>query len=84
MPKTCARCGTMAGRGRGMALPGDWLSYLRAERDLSAPVGRLSMPLCRSCHGEVEAIRDGGDERADERDELLDGLDLDALVDEGA
>lgn len=60
----------------------EWLAYLRDERDLSAPVGRLTMPLCTDCYPEFDALRD-----ADGDAELagtLDEVDLDRLVDEGA
>lgn len=81
MPTRCARCGDIAGRGRSLPVPADWLSYLRDERDLSAPVGRLTMPLCPDCYRDLDALRDGDDEAAVEA--ALDDLDLDQLVDEG-
>lgn len=63
-----------------MPVPGDWLSYLRRERGISEPVGTLKMPLCTDCYGDVETIRDGDD--PDERADLLDGIDVEQLVDE--
>jgi len=85
MPTRCARCGDFAGRGRSLPVPGDWLTYLRAERDLSAPVGRLTMPLCPSCYRELDGLQDGADEAAVEAavEAVLDELDLAMLVDEG-
>lgn len=80
MPVRCARCGDIAGRGRSLPVPGDWLSYLRAERDLSAPVGRLTMPLCPDCYRELDALGEGDGPAVEDE---LDGLDLDQLVDEG-
>jgi hypothetical protein len=82
MPTRCAYCGEIAGRGRSLPVPSDWLDYLTAERGLSAPVGRLTMPLCPDCYGALEAL---GEDATDEavRSEL-DALDLNQLVDEGA
>ena len=85
MPKRCARCGSLAGRGRDLQVPNDWLAYLRRERDLTGPVGELTMPLCRTCYGDVDDLRDGldsGENDVEDRDALLDEIDLDALVDE--
>ncbi len=79
MPTRCARCGDLAGRARSLPVPGDWLRYLEAERGLSSPVGRLTMPLCPDCYGELDGLED----EAAVHDEL-DGIDLDRLVDEGA
>lgn len=84
MPKTCARCGSLAGRGRELPVPGDWLSYLRSERDLSAPVGRLAMPLCPDCAREADPLLDADADSLDDRNAFLDELTLDALIDEGA
>lgn len=84
MPKTCARCGSLAGRGRELPVPGDWLSYLRSERDLSATVGRLAMPLCADCAGDVESLLDADPDGSAEAEAFLDELALDALIDEGA
>ena len=81
MPTRCAHCGDIAGRGRSLPVPGEWLSYLRAERDLSAPVGRLTMPLCPDCYRELDGLGDA-DEAAVHA--ALDEIDLDQLVDEGA
>jgi hypothetical protein len=81
MPTRCARCGDIAGRGRSLPVPGDWLSYLRDERELSAPVGRLSMPLCPGCYRELDGLRDADDVAAVEA--ALDDLYLGQLVDEG-
>ena len=81
MPTRCSHCGDIAGRGRSLPVPGEWLSYLQAERDLSAPVGRLTMPLCPDCYRELDGLRDA-DEAAVHA--ALDGIDLDQLVDEGA
>ncbi|MDZ7701598.1 MAG: hypothetical protein U5J98_05770 [Halobacteriales archaeon] len=82
MPTRCARCGEIAGRGRSLPVPADWLRYLEAERGLSSPVGRLTMPLCPDCYREL----DGLDEADDEADvhAALEELDLDQLVDQGA
>lgn len=82
MPTRCARCGDIAGRGRSLPVPGDWLSYLRDERGLSAPVGRLTMPLCPDCYRELDALQESDDPDAVES--MLDGIDVDQLVDEGA
>lgn len=82
MPTRCAHCGDIAGRGRSLPVPGDWLSHLRDERDLSAPVGRLTMPLCPDCYRELDGLRDADDEAAAHA--ALDELDLEQLVDEGA
>lgn len=81
MPTRCARCGAIAGRGRSLPVPGDWLSYLERERGLSAPVGRLTMPLCPDCYREFDGLQpdDEGAVHA-----TLDDIDLDQLVDEGA
>ncbi|MFB6354447.1 MAG: hypothetical protein ABEJ92_10225 [Halobacteriales archaeon] len=81
MPTRCARCGDIAGRGRSLPVPADWLSYLTDERGLSTPVGRLTMPLCPDCYRELEPLADGGDEAAVHA--ALDDIDLDQLVDEG-
>jgi hypothetical protein len=81
MPTRCARCGDIAGRARSLPVPGDWLSYLQGERDLSALVGRLTMPLCPDCYRELDGLTDA-DEAAVH--EALDEIDLDRLVDEGA
>lgn len=81
MPTRCARCGDIAGRGRSLPVPGDWLSYLQHERGLSAPVGRLTMPLCPDCYRELEDL-DDADEDAVHAE--LDEIELDQLVDEGA
>lgn len=80
MPTRCAHCGDIAGRGRRLPVPGDWLGYLRDERGLSAPVGRLTMPLCPACYRELDAL--GDDDAALET--VLDAIQLDQLVDEGA
>lgn len=82
MPTRCTNCGELAGRARSLPVPGEWLAYLRDERGLSSPVGRLTMPLCPACYRELNALRDSGDEAAVE--ETLEGIDLDQLVDEGA
>lgn len=89
MPKRCARCGAFAGRGRELPVPGDWIAYLRAERDLSPPVGRLSMPLCSECYPAVRDLRNAAEEGTEsasemDRDTLLDDLRLEMLIDEGA
>lgn len=81
MPTRCAHCGDIAGRGRSLPVPGDWLTYLQAERGLSAPVGRLTMPLCPDCYRELDGL-DDDDEAAVHA--ALDEVDLDQLVDEGA
>ena len=81
MPTRCARCGAIAGRGRSLPVTGAWLDYLRRERGLSAPVGRLTMPLCTDCYPDLEALRDVDD--ADDLAGTLDEVDLDRLVDEG-
>lgn len=81
MPTRCARCGDIAGRGRSLPVPGDWLSYLQGERGLSSPVGRLTMPLCPDCYRELDGLQDAEDEAAVHA--ALDALDLDQLVDEG-
>ncbi|MFB6087981.1 MAG: hypothetical protein ABEJ85_05620 [Haloarculaceae archaeon] len=78
MPKRCARCGDFAGRGRELVLPGEWVSFLRSERDVSDPVGTLKMPLCTDCYGDVESRVEG-----ETPEELLDSIDLGRLVDEG-
>lgn len=73
----------MAGRGgRSLPVTGAWLSYLRDERGLSAPVGRLTMPLCADCYPEFDALRDVDDEA--DLAGALDDVALDRLVDEGA
>lgn len=82
MPTRCAYCGEIAGRGRNLPVPGDWLDYLTAERGLSAPVGRLSMPLCPDCYGDLDDLREAGE--TDAVHAALDELDLAQLVDEGA
>lgn len=82
MPTRCAHCGDIAGRGRSLPVPGEWLSYLQAERDLSTPVGRLTMPLCPDCYREIDGLQDAEDEAAVHA--ALDEIDLDQLVDEGA
>ncbi len=79
MPKRCARCDSFAGRGRELALPGDWVSYLQAEHDVPEPVGRLSMPLCTDCFAEFESARGDAEPPAD----LLDAITPDRLIDEG-
>lgn len=84
MPKRCARCGEFAGRGRELPFPAEWLSYLRAERNLPDPVGRLVAPLCVECAREAESLREAGEAPDDDQRAFLDALDLDALVDEGA
>jgi hypothetical protein len=81
MPTRCAHCGDIAGRGRSLPVPGDWLTYLQHERDLSAPVGRLTMPLCPDCYRELDGLRDADEDAVHA---ALDGIDLDQLVDEGA
>lgn len=82
MPTRCAHCGDLAGRARSLPVPGDWLPYLRDERGLSSPVGRLTLPLCPTCYREVNGLTDSDDTAAVE--EMLDRIDLDQLVDEGA
>ena len=82
MPTRCAHCGDIAGRGRSLPVPADWLDYLVDERGLSAPVGRLTMPLCPSCYRELTDLRDADDEAAVHA--ALDAVDPDQLVDEGA
>lgn len=82
MPTRCAHCGDIAGRGRSLPVPAEWLAYLTDERGLSAPVGRLTMPLCPTCYRELSALEDGDDETAVE--DALDEVDLTQLVDEGA
>lgn len=82
MPTRCAHCGDIAGRGRSLPVPSDWLDYLRDERGLTRPVGRLTMPLCPSCYRELDDLHETGDGSAVEA--ALDTLDLDQLVDEGA
>ncbi|MDX1744581.1 MAG: hypothetical protein R3324_01475 [Halobacteriales archaeon] len=84
MPKRCARCGEFAGRGRELPVPGDWLSYLRSERDLSAPVGRLVIPLCVTCAREADDLNDPDADRGPDAEAFLEELDLATLVDEGA
>lgn len=79
MPTRCARCDAFAGRGRELSLPGDWVSYLRRERDVSEPVGTLKVPLCSDCSGGVEAIRDEDD--ADAAAEFLEEIAIDRLID---
>jgi hypothetical protein len=81
MPTRCAHCGDIAGRGRSLPVPGDWLSYLQQERDLSAPVGRLTMPPCPDCYRELDGLGDADEPAVTE---ALDALDLDQLVDEGS
>lgn len=81
MPTRCAYCGDIAGRGRSRPVPGDWLAYLRDERGLSKPVGRLTMPLCPDCHRELDGLPDETDAAAVQA--TLDAIDLDQLVDEG-
>lgn len=83
MPKRCARCGEFAGRGRELPVPAAWLSYLRSERDLSAPVGRLTMPLCVQCAREAEDRNDPAGDLDDEDRAFLDDVDLMSLIDEG-
>ena len=83
MPKRCANCGTITGRAREMAVPVEWVRYLRRERGVSEPVGTLRMPLCTDCYRDVDRLLEG-DVDPDERDEFLDGLDADALIDDGA
>lgn len=82
MPTRCAHCGDIAGRARSRPVPGDWLAYLRDERDLSPPVGRLTMPLCPACYRELDGLPETADSA--EVEEALDAIDLDQLVDEGA
>lgn len=82
MPTRCAHCGDIAGRARSLPVPADWLSYLRDERGLSSPVGRLTMPLCPACYHELDGLTDRDDEAA--VGETLDEIDLGQLVDEGA
>ena len=81
MPNRCARCGSFSGRAREMPLPAAWLSYLQRERGVADPVGTLKLPLCPDCYGDVDMIRDAGDEEA--RDDLLDAIATDRLIDEG-
>ena len=81
MPTRCARCDDIAGRGRSLPVPGDWLAILEAERGLSSPVGRLTMPLCPDCYRELSDLRESDDDAAIEA--VLDEVDLDQLVDEG-
>ena len=82
MPTRCARCGDIAGRGRSLPVAGAWLDYLRHERGLSAPVGRLTMPLCTDCYPDLDALRDVEDDEV--LAPVLDDVDHDRLVDEGA
>lgn len=79
MPTRCAHCGDIAGRGRSLPVPADWLDYLEDERGLSSPVGRLTMPLCPSCYRELDGLEAEAAVEA-----ALDAIDLDQLVDEGA
>ena len=84
MPKRCARCGEFAGRGRELPVPAAWLAYLRSERDLTPPVGRLTMPLCVQCARDAEELNDPDEPLADPGRAFLDDLDLGSLIDEGA
>lgn len=89
MPTRCARCGSLAGRGRDIQLPGAWVTYLQRERDLGTPVGKLSMPLCRECLPVVDDLREQlqEEETAEaiaDRNALLDELEIDLLIDSGA
>ena len=84
MPKRCARCGEFAGRGRELPVPGAWLTYLRSDRDLTAPVGRLVIPLCVTCARDAEHLNDPETDLDDPQRAFLDDLDLTSLVDEGA
>jgi len=79
MPTRCAHCGDIAGRGRKLPVPGEWLSYLQNERGLSTPVGRLTMPLCPECYRELDDLL----ESETAVPEALDEIDLTQLVDEG-
>lgn len=80
MPKRCARCGSLAGRGRELAVPAEWRRRLIDERGVSAPMGTLKMPLCTDCYPEVRALQEEGTDG--EIEDLLAGLDTDALIDE--
>lgn len=82
MPARCARCGDLVGRGRSLPVAGPWLEYLRRERGLSSPVGRLTMPLCDECYPDLDALRQIEDE--DELAPVLEEIALERLVDEGA
>lgn len=79
MPKRCARCGDLAGRGgTDFRLPGTWVAYLEREREVSASVGSLTAPLCRACASDAETATEGG-----EWEPFVEDLDPDALIDEG-
>lgn len=80
MPKRCARCGSLAGRGRELAVPAEWRRRLVDEHGLTEPMGTLKMPLCTDCYGDVRALQEDGD--GDAVDDLLETLDTDALIDE--
>lgn len=92
MPRRCARCrATHADR---LVYPSrEWVDYLETDRGLASPDGPLAVPLCRRCHSTVNHLRQRFREREllfprEERvlqrriEEVLDELDLDALVDE--
>lgn len=92
MTGPCARCDS-PDPDRKLYPPQEWVEYLEAKRGLASPEGVLAVPLCGDCRGRLAPLRaayrefdrlDAADRRRTrERIEAeLDGLTLDALVDE--
>lgn len=78
----CAVCGTEA-VWKEVAVPDDWVAYLADHHDLTPADGKYLVPTCSDCSGDVDMQKalDGAlEEMDDDTADLLDGLDVDALV----
>jgi hypothetical protein len=84
MGERCAVCGA-DDVWKEVALPDAWAAYLADEHGLSAPDGYYIVPACSDCSGDVDmqkALDDALEEMDEDTATLLDGLDVDALVEE--
>jgi hypothetical protein len=84
MGERCAVCGA-ADVWKEVPVPDAWAEYLADQQDLAPADGNYVVPACNDCSGDVDMQKalDGAlEEMDDDTATLLDGLDVDALLEE--